>query len=136
MIDDIDMQADSFPTSSSDQSILDLENVDLDPLTEALRDTCIKDKWSHLIKGGTDVSWLLSRLVLPSLTSLLAATSLKSKVIGPLSWTEAQTMVSGLSGEQLEKWKDATWKAVEIDDWTGLIQLGMYPLDYSLVCRV
>ena len=133
----VDMQADpdSFPTSSSDQSILDLKNVDLDPLTEALRKNSIKDHWSLVIKKGADDSWegLLWRVLL-ILTNLLAATSLKSKVIGPLGWGEATAMVSGFNGEQLKKWKDATRKAVETDDWTDLIQLGMYPSDHPLVC--
>ena len=41
--EDVDMQADfySFPTSG--QSILDLKNVDLDPLTEALRENSMLD---------------------------------------------------------------------------------------------
>jgi len=90
---DVDMQADpdSFPTSSS---ILDLENVDLDPLAEALRKNSIEDDWSHSIKKGTDNSWqALLRHVLLALTNLLAATSLKSKVIRPLGWGEAVAMV-------------------------------------------
>jgi len=134
MTDDVDMQADpdSFPTFLSNQSILDLRDVDLDPLTEALRKNSID--WSNSIKMGTDDSWQrLLRNVLLALTNLLAATSLKSKVIGPLGWGEAEAMVSGFNGEQLKKWKDATRKAVETDDWTDLIQLSMYPSD-PLVC--
>jgi len=133
MTDDVDMQVDpdSFPTSSS---ILDLENVDLDPLTEALRKNSIEDDWSHSIKKGMDDSWqALLRCVLLALTNLLAATSLKSKVIRQLGWGGAAAMVSGFNGdsEQLKKWKDATRKAVETDDWTDLIQqVGMCPSDH------
>ena len=135
MTDDVDMQADSFPTSDSNQSILDLKNVDLDPLTEALRKDSIEDDWSLVIQKDKDDSWQkLLRRVLLALTNLLAATSLKSKVIEPLGWGEATAMISGFNGEQLKKWKDATRKAVETDDWTDLIQLGMYPSDHPLVC--
>ncbi len=134
MTDDVDMQADPN-TSSSNQSILELKNVDLNPLTDALRKDSIEGDWSLVIKNGRDGSWQeLLRRVLLALTNLLAATSLKSKVIGPLGWGEATAMVSGFNGEQLKKWKDATRKAVETDDWTDFIQLGMYPptIHYSV----
>ncbi len=134
MTDDVDMQADpdGFPTSLSNQSILDLENFDLGPLTEELRKYSIRDDWSLFMKEGTDVGFL--RHVLLALTNLLAASSLKSKVIGPLGWGEAGAMVSGFDGEQLKKWKDAAQKAVETDDWIDLIQLGMYPSNHPLIC--
>jgi hypothetical protein len=45
---------------------------------------------------------------------------------------EAEAMVSGFNEEQLKKWKDATRKAVETDDWADLIQLGMYPSDHPV----
>ena len=70
MTDNVDMQADPrFPTSSSKDSILDLVNVDLDPL----RKYSIKDLWLFFIQKDTDVSWQSPlKHVLLALTSLLA----------------------------------------------------------------
>src|SRR5260221_6585717 len=132
MTDDV-ADPDNFPTSSSDQSIFDLKNVDLVPLTEAMRKYSEQNDWSHSIKKCTADSWRgLLVLVLLALTNVLAVTSLKNKVIGPLSWGDAGVMISSFNGEQLKKWKDATQKAVETDDWADLIQLGMYPSDHPV----
>jgi hypothetical protein len=136
MTEDVDMQdPGGFPTSSSNESLLDLENVDMDPLTEALRKYSINDAWSYFIRMDTHDSWqgLLSRVLLV-LTTILATTSLKRKVIGPLGLGEAEAMVSGFNGEQRKKWKDAMQKGVETDEWADLIQLGMYPPDHPIFC--
>jgi hypothetical protein len=85
MTDNVDTQADpdNFPTSSSNQSILDLKDVDLDPLTEALRKRSKQGFWSYFIENFDGWQDLLTRVLL-ALTNLLAVTSLKNKVIGPL----------------------------------------------------
>jgi hypothetical protein len=97
------MQADpdNFPTSSSDQSIkFDLKNVDLDPLTEKLRNHSTQGFWLYFIQND---GWedLLTQVLL-ALTNLLAVTSLKNKVIRPLRWREAKAMVSDFNEEQLK----------------------------------
>ena len=51
MTDNVDMQADPrFPTSSSKDSILDLEDVDL-------RKHSIQDLWLFFIQKDTDAPW-------------------------------------------------------------------------------
>ena len=76
MTDDVDMQADpdNFPTSSSDQSILDLKNVDLDRLTLPLRNHSENFDWLILIQN--DLWDGLLNHVLLALTSTLAGTIL------------------------------------------------------------
>jgi len=123
---DVDMQANSgsLPTSTSDSSTLGLRDDELEPLTQQMQRYSERKDWLRKIKDDTDVSWCeLLEIVLLTLTAKLASSTLKSKVIGPLTYQEAEDIVSGFSGEQLNKWKEATRKGVEKDDWTDLINL-------------
>ena len=123
---DVDMQANSSSLfiSTSDSSTLGLRDDELDPLTRQMQWYSARKDWLRKIKDDTDVSWCeLLESVLLTLTAKLASSTLKSKVIGPLTYQEAEDLVSGFSGEQLNKWKEATQKGVEKDDWTDLINL-------------
>ena len=127
---DVDMEANpsSLFISTSDSSTLGLRDDELDPLTRQMQWYSARKDWLRKIKDDTDVSWCeLLESVLLTLTAKLASSTLKSKVIGPLTYQEAEDIVSGFSGQQLNKWKEATQKGVEKDDWIDLIKILVRP---------
>ena len=119
---DIDMQAPGgLPTSASDSSTLNLRDDEQDPLTQQMKMYSAKKKWLRMIDDN-DWSELLESVLL-MLTGKLPGTTLKNKVIAPLTSPDAEDMVAGFNEEQMTKYKDATRKGVENDDWTDLINL-------------
>ena len=80
-------------------------------------------------------SWqMVLESILLTLTAKLASSTLKSKVIAPLTYQETEDMVSGFNQEQLNKWREATRSGVEKGDWTELIDLSTCLSDCPLVC--
>ena len=137
MTGDIDAQANpgGLPTSVSNTSTLNLGDDELDPLTQQMNAYSERKEWLRRIKDDTERSWReLLEMVLLTLTAKLARSTVKSKVIGPLNYEEAEEKVDSFDEEQMNKWKRATRSGVEEGHWTDVINLSTCLSDCPLVC--
>jgi len=130
---DVDMEANpgGLPASDSESSTLNLRDDELEQLIQQMQ------QFSKTIPSKDDTvdSWqMFLCTVLVVLTSKLASSTEKNKVIGPLTYQEAEDMVLGFNEEQLNKWKEATWRGVEKNEWTELINLRTCLSECPLVC--
>jgi len=71
--------------------------------------------------------------ILMHLTSELASTNMKNKVIANLTLHRANKIVESFDEDQLEEWKVGMQDAVKGNDWTNLIEHRTYFSDYQII---
>jgi hypothetical protein len=130
---DVDMQANpaGLPiASTSHSSTLNLGDHELDSLTQLMNMYSKDWDWSSQMKSTT-VHW--ERFLMKILRLLLHSHTM-DKFLSMISWEEAEEKINNFNEEQLNKWREATRRGVEMGDWTDLFSFGMCLSGCLLVC--
>ena len=93
-------------------------------------------KWEILINGAEANNNLWPSIlsdVLMHLTSELASTDMKNKVIADLTLDRANKIVKSFDEDQLEEWKVGVQNGVKGNNWTNLIERRTYFSDYQII---
>jgi hypothetical protein len=121
---DVDTHPGSLPTSSSASSELDIDGVDLGSLNNNMT-KMFKSYWQleALTNRADENAWRgVNVLFFQAITEELAATELKSKIIGIPQYKAAQSIVKGLNPKELEQWEAGVLSGVRTGDWQELIK--------------
>jgi hypothetical protein len=95
--EDVDTHPGSLSASSSASSTLDTDGVDLGSLNNSMKSR-FKNLLEILMNTADESAWLSQNaLVLMCLTKELAATDLKSKIIGIPQYVTAENIVKGFN---------------------------------------
>ena len=134
MTDTDQMEVDTHPgspsASSSAPSALDIGGVDLGSLNNNMKSR-FKNMLEILMNTADESAWLSpNALVLMCITKELAATDLKSKIIGIPLYAAAENIVKGFNSKELEQWKAGVLSGVKTEKWDELIQHRTYICDY------
>jgi hypothetical protein len=123
---DVDTHPGGLPTSSSASSALDTDGVDLGSLNNNMK-SMFKNLSETLMNTADESTWRGQNVfLLMYLTKELAATELKSKIIGIPQFEAAENLVKGFNSKELEQWKAGVLSGVTMGNWDKLIQHRTY----------